>query len=421
MDPIIENLNKNIDVMIEDATEFLAKMIKIPTENPPGTNYEQFADLCSAKLMDEGYRTEIIEVPTDRLQELCEFGNGPRPSVIGTKGSGNIKIALNGHYDVVPAGRGWKTNSFMSVNDGKFIYGRGSSDMKGGIAMQVYGIKLLENTFPDIWKKLTVTQTAVPDEETVGNKNAGMYYLVESGKISRENTDFVIYTEPLGVNNICYGHRGAIFITVKVIGKKSHGSMAYLGKDAIAGTIELISIINKYGKKIEKSRISKYNVIPPGSKKPGLAIGYLKCGTWANTIADECEFSIYRRLIPEEKLSEEKDKLYDLIMDYAQSSGYEVRINEHYITDSIIENTENQFYRLFRTGLGEALGSEPELVLSPGTFDMRFTHQAGIPSLNYGPGILEESHMNDEKILINDLKKSIVGFAAGLYEIARGL
>ena len=62
----------------------------------------------------------------------------------------------------------------------------------------------------------------------------------------------------------------------------------------------------------------------------------------------------------------------------AKSSGYEVRINEHYITDSIIENTENQFYRLFMAGLGEALGSEPELVLSPGTFDMRFTHQAGI-------------------------------------------
>ena len=49
----------------------------------------------------------------------------------------------------------------------------------------------------EAWKKLTVTQTAVPDEETVGNKNAGMYYLVESGKISRENTDFVIYTDPL--------------------------------------------------------------------------------------------------------------------------------------------------------------------------------------------------------------------------------
>ena len=50
MDPIIENLNKNIDVMIEDATEFLAKMIEIPTENPPGTNYEQFADLFMAGL-----------------------------------------------------------------------------------------------------------------------------------------------------------------------------------------------------------------------------------------------------------------------------------------------------------------------------------------------------------------------------------
>ena len=69
--------------------------------------------------------------------------------------------------------------------------------MKGGLAMQIYAIKLLENTFPEVMNNLTVMQTAVPDEETVGNRNAGMYYLIETAKISPSNTDFVIYTEPL--------------------------------------------------------------------------------------------------------------------------------------------------------------------------------------------------------------------------------
>ncbi|KPV42084.1 succinyl-diaminopimelate desuccinylase, partial [Acidiplasma aeolicum] len=188
-----------------------------------------------------GYSSRIIEVPENRLPELCHFGTGPRPSVIGLKGNGKLKITLNGHYDVVPAGTGWKTDPFKPLISNSYLYGRGSSDMKGGLAMQIYAIKLLENTVGQIFDKISIMQTAVPDEETVGNKNAGMYYLMESKIISRENTDFVIFTEPLGVDNICYGHRGAIFITVKVFGRKSHGSMAYLGKDAISGAVDLIT------------------------------------------------------------------------------------------------------------------------------------------------------------------------------------
>ena len=197
--------------------------------------------------------------------------------------------------------------------------------------------------------------------------------------------------------------------------------MPYLGKDAIAATAELVNEINKYGKEIEKSTLSKYNVIPDGSKKPGLAIGYLRCGTWANTIADECEFSIYRRLIPEENLEEEKNKLYSIIKEFSEKISLKITINEHYVTDSILEDTDNSYYSLFCSGIEKVIGHKPEMVLSPGTFDMRFTHSVGIPSLNYGPGILEESHMTDEKILIDDFKTSIVALASGIYEIGTGI
>ena len=418
MEDVISRLKNNADNIMDDAVNFLGQMVEIPTENPPGSNYEEFAKLFSEKLNSEGYSSKIIEVPENRLPELCQFGTGPRPSVIGLKGNGKLKITLNGHYDVVPAGTGWKTDPFKPLISNSYLYGRGSSDMKGGLAMQIYAIKLLENTVGQIFDKISIMQTAVPDEETVGNKNAGMYYLMESKIISRENTDFVIFTEPLGVDNICYGHRGAIFITVKVFGRKSHGSMAYLGKDAISGAVDLITLLNKYSRDLEMSRISKYNIIPEGSKKPGMAIGYLRCGTWANTIADECEFSVYRRLIPEENLNDERDKLYELIKSFGRSSRYDIEIKEYYITDSILEDKDGKYYKLFIKGFEMANGKKPSLVLSPGTFDMRFTNHYGIPSLNYGPGILEESHMNDEKISLEDLRQGIITLASGIYSMA---
>lgn len=87
-----------------------------------------------------------------------------------------------------------------------------------------------------------------------------------------------------------------------------------------------------------------------------MAIGYLRCGTWANTIADECEFSVYRRLIPEENLNDERDKLYELIKSFGRSSRYDIEIKEHYITDSILEDKDGKYYKLFIKGFEMANG-----------------------------------------------------------------
>ncbi len=415
---ILEKLEKNIDGILQESIEFLSKMIEIPTENPPGTGYDDFSLLFYEQLEMMGYDSRIIRVPEDRIQQLAKMGTGNRPSIIGKKGEGKIKIAFNGHYDVVPAGEGWKYNPFKPKIENGYIYGRGSSDMKGGIAMQLFAVKLLEKVFPDIYSNLTIIQTAVPDEETVGNKNAGTYFLVDQGIFSKENVDYVIYTEPLGSGNLCYGHRGGLLLNVNVYGKKSHSSMSFLGKDAISFTSELILHINEYMKKISEGKISAYNIIPEGAKRPSLTIGSLHCGTWANTVADKCNFKLFRRLIPEENLNDIRDELIKLLRNYEKDSVFKIEIDEYYATDSVMENTDKKHYSAFGESIREVLKINPGFVISPGTFDMRFTNAIGIPSLNYGPGILEESHMNDEKLRIDDLKSSIIITALGLYKLA---
>ncbi len=95
-----------------------------------------------------------------------------------------------------------------------------------------------------------------------------------------------------------------------------------------------------------------------------------------------------------------------------------MEMSHNYVTESILENIDNIFYSKFMEGIENVLGHEGKLVLSPGTFDMRFTNAVGIPSMNYGPCILEESHKNNEKVRIEDILHSIEISTMALYSIA---
>jgi len=170
-------------------------------------------------------------------------------------------------------------------------------------------------------------------------------------------------------------------------------------------------------KEKSESLISKYNIMPEGAKRPGYVIGTLQCGTWVNTVADKCEFFIFRRLIPEEKLSDVRAELTELITSMAKREGFNVEIEELYATESIIEDVNNKYYEALRKALKAVIGKEPNMILSPATFDMRFLHAKGIPSLNYGPGTLEEAHKTDEKCSIADIKKALLVMALGIYNM----
>ena len=129
-----------------ELVEFLREIVRIPTENPPGTNYPECAGAIGRKMEEAGLAVEYVEVPGELLPALAPHGEGlPRPSVIGrlTGRRDRPLLHFTGHYDVVPAGEGWTVDPYAAwIRDGK-IYGRGASDQKSGIAAQVFAIKAL--------------------------------------------------------------------------------------------------------------------------------------------------------------------------------------------------------------------------------------------------------------------------------------
>lgn len=397
-----------VDSLRDEIVKFLINLIRIPTENPPGLNYPEIAEFIGKKMDELGYEVEYVEVPAERFPELVPFAEPKyrRVNVIARERGSKRRPVLhfNGHTDVVPAGSGWSVPPYDGLVKDEKIYGRGASDMKSGIAAMIYAVEALRRTGYRL--NGSVEFSFVVDEETTGVKNAGSYYLIEKGYISKNTVDYVIITEPLNVNRVCIGHRGAVWWKLRIFGKQAHGSMPYLGINAAYKAATLIHLIEHFLTPKLKERITKYNVVPEEAKKSSISLGVIKCGTKINTVPEECVLEFDRRFSPEEDLNyvrEEFTKILKALEDIDPEFKYELQ--EIYHSNSVIVPENQLLVRVLEDSIREVLKIIPPKVLSPGTDDQRFfVNNAGINStVVYGPGRLEVAHTVNEYIDIEDL------------------
>ncbi|MEM1930811.1 MAG: M20/M25/M40 family metallo-hydrolase, partial [Sulfolobales archaeon] len=155
--------------------EVLKDMVSIPTVNPPGEKYGEFARLSREVLENLGFEVSVFEVPRDYVERYYpDYSQYPRYIVLAKYGTGKPVLQFNGHYDVVPPGSGWSKNPFEPIIEGGRLYGRGSSDMKGGIAAFIAAAKTLVESVGKV--RGTLELALVPDEEIGGETGTG--YLV---------------------------------------------------------------------------------------------------------------------------------------------------------------------------------------------------------------------------------------------------
>ena len=403
-----ERVHAGVAAVDGEMIGFLQQLTRIPTENPPGHEYARCAAFLGQRLERLGYDVVYPSVPEDQLDALAPHGRGlPRVNVMARLPGTTARPVLhfNGHYDVVPAGDGWSVNPFEGlIRDGR-IYGRGVSDMKGGIAAQVYAIEALR--FVDFALRGTVEQSFVPDEESTGNRNAGMGFLVEEGYIGPDRTDFVVITEPLEVGNVCLGHRGTIQGAVETIGRQAHGAMPERGVNAIEKMSLAIAAIERELKPLLRERRSALHVIPESAAGSSITIGTIAGGTSTNTVAAHCRATFDRRLVESETVEGARAELLAIFERLAaQDPDFQYRYHEHYATDPVWVGTETRVGAAVGAGIRTVLGREPGAVCSPGTDDQRFVvNTAGLREcVLYGPGEIRQTHVIDESLALADLR-----------------
>lgn len=397
--------------LAQDAIAFLQGMIRIPTINPPGRSYPECAQFIGNHLSSLGYQVQYQEVTQSDIATLAPYGEDmPRTNVIGRLPGAQVRPVLhfNGHMDVVPVGPGWSTDPFGGEVRAGRVYGRGTSDMKGGLAAQVYAVEAIRRA--GLRLQGSIEQSAVVDEESTGNRNAGMGLLVERGFISREHTDYVVITEPLNVDNICLGHRGAIWGEITTFGSPSHGSTPERGVNAVEHMASFIKEATTTLKPRLQQRLNAYPVVPASASSASLSFNTISGGTNVNSVPDQCTVAFDRRLVMDETLDDARSELHTILEHMVASvAGFRYEYKERYATLPTWVSAETPLVHAFHDAVQTVLRSEPAYVCSPGSDDQRFVvHNAGIEQcIVYGPGEIIQTHNIDESLAISDLVAAI--------------
>ena len=410
-----------VDRARDEIVDFAARLVRIPTINPPGADYEACASVIADQLRGQGADVHLLPA----LGRVEHTPDHPRINVVGRHdGSSNgPAIHLNGHFDVVPVGLGWTRDPFGGdVEDGR-LYGRGSCDMKAGLAGAVFAAEALRRAGFRHTAPIEISGTV--DEESGGF--AGVGWLAEHGWISRERTRAVIIPEPFGVDRVCVGHRGVYWFEVVAEGRIAHGSMPYLGVNAIEGMSHVLDLIRDQLSPELYRRVTAMPVVPEGSRHATININGIDGGQPVDDVpspcvADRCRVVFDRRFLLEEGLEQTRAEIADLVQQ-AQARMPEVKfsIRDRLIFEPTRAPEDAPLIGALTAAIQRVTGRTASLVASPGTYDQKHVARiAGVPHcVAYGPGELDLAHQPDEYCRVDDIVSCTKVLALAIMELSK--
>lgn len=367
---LIETLAADRDGMVDLTRDLIA----IPTENPPGAHYRDALDLLTTRL-------EALGFDDTRIEGDC---------LVSFVGRGARTMYFSGHYDVVPAQR---RDQFTPRLHGKTIVGRGSSDMKSGLAAMTYAARALREL--DMLGDGRIGLVFVPDEETAGPR--GSRDLLARGVLGTDGIG-MLTPEPTG-GIVWNANRGAITLRITARGKTAHVGRQYEGVNAFQGMLAVAQALLELKHEVE-AHTTDFHIAPDVARRSILLLGgRTEGGTNFNVVPDECWFTVDRRLNPEEDLEVEKQRLFDVI----DRAGGPATIEVEVIQEGRASGSEERgpVGRALAESIVDVTGRPARFEMCPGLLEIRFYAERGVPAFAYGPGLLTVSHGPDEFVPID--------------------
>ena len=401
----------------------LSDLIKIQSVNPPG------GEIAVAQYLKKLF--DNYDIPN----EIIEPEPG-RASFIATLGEGEKKLLYLSHADVVPASEDWDFPPFSGEIKNGFVYGRGTIDCKGLVAIEASAVIQLAQT-TKLNGKLIFAATA--DEEVGGDLGAGILSAKYPEKIM---ADFAINEgdEPLTINGKTYhclsvGEKGPAWMKLTAKGISSHGSVPMLEQNAVVKMARVINGLARYrphivltgetqrllqtiarldgitdaitednvdevlGKLTDKEILPYLSAITRMTISPDVINGGVK----ANIVPDSCEAQVDIRILPGQSWEYVLNELKEILGD--------VKVEQIQYHMPSFSNADCKYYSLVEETLKEFVGDAPILqTICTGATDSRYLREMGIPSygisamtLNLDKSLSDSVHGKNEKIDIASL------------------
>lgn len=403
-------LNQRIQEKRDDLIALTQDLVRIPTLNPPGENYRDICEYLRDRLEKRGFTVELV-----RAQDAPgDSEKYPRWNVVARVEGPHAGdcVHFNSHTDVVEVGKGWTTDPFGGeLIDGK-IFGRGTCDMKGGLAASLIACEAFLEVHPNFSGAIEISGTA--DEETGGY--GGVAYLASKGYFDPARVQHVIIPEPLQKDRVCLGHRGVYWAEIETHGEIAHGSMPFLGDCAVRhmGAVLTEMESSLYPALAEKR--TDMPVVPVGARQSTLNINSFHggqsepeqdfTGLPSAVVPDSCRMILDRRFLIEENFEDVQAEIVEVLEKVkAERDDFSYDIREIMRVLPTMTDKSAPVVESISRAIREILGKDAEYVVSPGTYDQKHIDRIGKLKncIAYGPGLLELAHKPDEYVGVDDM------------------
>ena len=377
-----------MDAAIEAQAVLLTKeLIAIPSENPTGDEFAM-ADRMEAFFQDAG-----LEVKRERVAEKRE---NVTAELTGS-GSGPALVFLN-HMDTVPVGEGWSRDPFLAAEEDGRIWGRGSCDMKGGIAASLAAMENIKRRIDGGAKaKGTVRCCMVVDEES--GCMTGTEAVIANGHINPD--DIVISCEPTELALVT-AQKGAMWFELTFSGKSAHAAAPHMGADAIHAASHAVVALQE--------AVAQIPYEDPLLGRCTMITSIIEGGHKTNVVSERCAMQIDSRFVPPLRTADIQQIIHEKATRACDRvSGVEFSLRAT-IADRppVTADTDSAGARLIFETLEEILGAEPKPA------GVSYYSDAGMAAAQtgsrncflLGPGNIEQAHTPDEFIQVDSLKKA---------------
>jgi succinyl-diaminopimelate desuccinylase len=393
---MMEDMSKTIKDRLDRKRilELASTLVGCDSVAPPGKEYEASGRIAEI-LSDIGLDVTLQHVDEKRFNVIARM-----------KGTGGpATLMYSGHIDVVPAGdeKLWKHPPFRCMQEGGLLYGRGTCDMKGGIASVIHAVELVKDSGIRLGGNLVV---AIDVDEEV--QNLGMKKIISEGL----KADCCIVGEPTNLE-IAISHRGVISFLVAIRGKMAHASQACEGINAINGANAFISSIVELNRRCglkthPRLGNTTYNVTT------------IRGGIKNNIIPDICELTVDCRMLPDEDRASCEEAVAGIISGLKSECGdFDCTYEVYTYCPPAQAREDLPIVRSLQKSILQT-GREPVIKGFEATCEASLiTQYLGIPCVIFGPGSIAQAHIADEYVKIEQLMDASVIYAETFIDMLR--
>jgi succinyl-diaminopimelate desuccinylase len=364
--------------MPRDAVSLTKSLLRFDTVNPPGRERD-CARHAGALLKEWGFRVDYHEYDDRRTSVIARAG--------GTREQ--APLCLTGHLDVVPLGaRAWSRDPFKGETDGDRLYGRGSSDMKAGVAAMLLACKALAKKIQGT-PGIVVVLTAAEEGGCIGSRHLAQTQLL--GKAGA-----LVVGEPTS-NYPFVGHKGSIKFHARFRGVSAHGSMPHLGVNAIYKAAKALPQLEAFDFK------TKAHPVMGG---PTLNVGTIQGGSSVNAVPDEAAIGVDIRTVPGMRHDEVLSRLRPLLGE----AQIDVFSDLPPVWTEPQQEWVQRVFEICKPYAGEA----PQARTAPYMTDAAnlLKVYAGAPAVVLGPGEAAMAHQTDEYCSMERIREAVAIYEA---------